>query len=228
MIQLLSIGLLCMVPAILCGWAMRRRAPRTVRWMTWIFAAMLVLMLLPGLSFLAFLPLLLFWIFLYLMRREEWRDYLAWWNTQTFTHVPNPPDAILDKLDRSKQWNAYANTLSMSDGSTIPYLYWTGLASTMVTLNAPRGSSHQSQMFHGLMAFSFDAHDVGENFMREVEALDGPYLAARLPDGHFVVAWKDGRVARVVQARLQTLRGLLESANPRSRRSNSRPRPARR
>lgn len=222
------IGLLGMAPAILLGRAMWRNAPRIVRLMVWTFAAMAVLMMLPGLSFIAWLPLLLFWIFLYFMRREESRDYAAWWNTQTFSHVPNPPDAILDRLDRGGQWHAYASTFSLADGRTIPFLYWTGLGSTTTMLNAPRGSSHQTRMSHGLLAFSFAARDVGEDFIcedfiredfiREVEALDPserdahPYLTARLPDGHFVVAWRNGKVARLVQARLQTLRALLEKS----------------
>lgn len=200
-------GLLGMAPAVMLGRAMWRIAPRTVRRMVWIFAAMTVLMMLPGLHFLAWLPLLLFWIFLYLMRREEWQDYLAWWKKQTFSHVPSPPEAILDKLGRGGLWNAYANTLSLNDGRTIPFLYWTGLASVQVMLNA--GSAHQTQLSQGLTAFSFSAQDVGEDFIRKVEALK-PYLSARLPDGHFVAVWKIGKVARLVEERLQTLRELLE------------------
>lgn len=204
----LVVGLLGMVPALMLGFALRHNAPRTVRRMLWTFAAMTVLMLLPGFRFLSWLPLLLFWVFLYFMRREEWQDYLAWWQTQTFTHVPNPPEAILDKLGRGGQWHAYANSFALSDGRTIPFLYWTGLGSTAVMLKAPPGSAHQTPMLYGLIAFSFSAQDVGEDFIRDVEAL-GPYLTVRLPDGHFVVAWKDAKVARLVEARLQTLRELL-------------------
>jgi hypothetical protein len=207
MVKSLVVGLLGMVPALLLGFALRHNAPRTVRRMLWTFAAMTVLMLLPAFRFLAWLPLLLFWIFLYLMRREEWQDYLAWWQRQTFSHVPSPPDAILDKLGRGGQWNVYANTLALHDGRTIPFLYWTGLASVPVMLNA--GSSHQTQLSQGLVAFSFSMQDVGEDFMRDVETLK-PSLTVRLPDGHFVAAWKIGKVAPLVEARLQTLRELLE------------------
>jgi hypothetical protein len=223
------IGLFCLSPFVLLfGW-MKRIAPSASRVFLAIHGVALVMLLIPGTVNYALLwPFPLFFAALYFSQREARRGYLAWLQAKAFVPVPNPPEAILDKLDRRHLWHCYANSLSLRDGCTIPFLLWEGIGTT-TSMPTIGGSPITMRTKFGLIAFSFLGQHASNVFIHKIEAPGQakltfwqrlkpsnqtrcPYLAERLPDGTFVAGWMIPHVALVLEDRLQMLRELLEES----------------
>lgn len=95
--------------------------------------------------------------------------YFAWWDAQRFFPVPNPPGAILEKLDRVNRWTAHSGTFALADGRAVPFLFWEGSTPFGTAAAGSVRVSTQRWVF----AFSFSAQEAGEGFMRAIEALHG-------------------------------------------------------
>jgi hypothetical protein len=222
------IGLVCLAPFVLLfGWT-KRIAPSASRVLLATHAVVLVLLLIPGTVNFALLgPFPLFLATLHFSQREARRGYMAWLRAKAFVPVPNPSDAVLDKLDRRHQWRCHASSLSLADGRAIPFCLWEGIGTT--TSMPTAGSSLRMRTKFGLIAFSLSSRHAGDAFIHKVEALSRakltfwqrlkpsnqercPYLAELLPDGTFMAGWMTPHVAGIVEDRLQVLRGLLEES----------------
>jgi hypothetical protein len=224
------IGLFCLPPFVLLfGWT-RRIAPSASRVLLAAHAVDLVLLFIPSTVHFALLwPFPLFFATLYFAQREARRGYLEWLRAKAFVPVPDPPGTILDKLDRRHQWRCYANSFSLAEGRTIPFLLWEGIGTT-TTMPTASSSLRMSTKF-GLIAFSLPLHDAGAAFVDKIQALSSanltfwqrlkpsnqascPYLAELLSDGTFVAGWMTSHVAGALEDRLRMLREVLEKSGP--------------